>query len=101
MIKFISKIIILSFFTIIILTSCHSKTVGHRIVGIWEHAGNRVEFTTSGYMKKGDIKYPYTVTDKNVTIDDNGEALVVEYTINPNGTMTMNGIIYYPVKKGK
>ena len=101
MIRFLSKFIILFLLALCLLTSCHSKTVGHRIVGIWEHDGNRVEFTTSGYMKKGDAKYPYTVTDKNVTIDDNGKALVVEYMINPNGTMTMNGIIYYPVKKGK
>lgn len=84
---------------ILLLSSCHSKTVGHRIVGVWEHAGNRIEFSDNGYYKKGDMKYPYTVTEKKITIDKNGEALVVEYTINPNGTLTMNGLIYYPINK--
>ncbi len=50
-------------------------------------------------MKKGDKKYKYTVTDKTVTIDKNGKADVCEYTINTNGTMTFNGLIYYPVRK--
>lgn len=87
------------FVCVLVLSCCHSKTVGHRIVGVWEHAGNRIEFSDNGYYKKGDQKYPYTVTEDKITIDKEGEALVVNYTINPNGTLTMNGMIYYPVNK--
>lgn len=91
--------VILFFLCIFVLCGCHSKTTGHRIVGVWEHAGNRIEFSDDGFYKKGDKKYPFTVTENKVTIDKNGEALVVEYTINSNGTLTMNGMIYYPVNK--
>lgn len=83
----------------VLLLGCHSNLVGHQIVGVWEHDGNRIEFGTDGYLKKGDQKYAYTVTEEKVTIDNNGEATVVEYSINSNGTMTMNGMIYYPVSK--
>jgi hypothetical protein len=50
-------------------------------------------------MKKGDKKYKFTVTDKKVTLDKNGKAVVLDYTINSNGTLTLNGLIYYHVKK--
>ena len=80
------------------LLSCQSKVIGHQIVGKWEHAGSIIEFCTNGYFKKGDQKYKYTVTEKNVTIDKNGKAVVVKYTINSNGTLTMNNLIYYPVR---
>lgn len=50
-------------------------------------------------MKNGDKKYKYSVTEKKITIDKNGKAVVLDYAINSNGTMTMNELIYYPVRK--
>ncbi len=85
--------------SILFLIACNSNVTGHQIVGIWEHEGNRIEFTDKGYFKKGNEKYTYFVDEKQVTIDNNGEAMVIDYSINPNGTLTMNGLIYYPVSK--
>ena len=97
--RFILLFSVVLFVCIFFLTCCQSNVVGHQIVGVWEHEGEQIEFRTDGYMKNGDKKYKYTVTEKKVTIDKDGEAVVLEYTINSNGTMTMNGIIYYPVDK--
>lgn len=94
-----NKFILVILACILLLSSCHSKITGHRILGIWEHENNRIEFTENGYMKKGDKKYKFTVTDKKVTLDKNGKAVVLDYTINSNGTLTLNGLIYYHVKK--
>lgn len=80
-----------------LFTSCSSDITGHRIVGIWEHEGNRIEFTNKGWFKKGSEKYPFSVNEKSVTIDNNGEAMTVDYSINANGTLTLNGLIYYPI----
>ncbi|MBE6718092.1 MAG: hypothetical protein E7574_02395 [Ruminococcaceae bacterium] len=81
------------------LSSCASKVAGHQIVGVWEHEGNVIEFCTDGTFKKGKEKYKFSVTEDKVTIDNKGEAMVIEYAINSNGTLTMNGLIYYPVTK--
>lgn len=81
------------------LCACSANLTGHKIVGIWEHEGNRIEFTDNGYFKKGKEKYTFSVTDSQVTIDTGGEAMTLDYSINANGTLTMNGIIYYPVGK--
>ncbi len=82
---------------IITLIGCQSKLVGHQIIGVWEHGESKIEFKTNGYFYKGNEKYKFTVTDKKVTIDKKGEDMVVDYTINSNGTLTFNNIIYYPV----
>lgn len=84
---------------ILVLPSCHSNLTGHQIVGIWEHEGNRIEFTDKGWFKKGSEKYSYSVNEKKVTIDNNGEAMELDYSINSNGTLILNGIVYYPVSK--
>ena len=83
----------------LVITACSTNLTGHRIVGIWEHDGNRIEFTADGHFKKGKEKYTFSVTEEKVVIDNNGEALSLDYSINSNGTLTMNGIIYYPVSK--
>ena len=84
-----------------ILSACTSASSlkGHRILGVWEHNGSKIEFCDNGYVIKGNEKYAFSVNDKEVTIDNNGEALVLDYSVNSNGTMTMNGLIYYPVSK--
>ncbi len=81
------------------ISSCNSKITGHQIVGKWEHDGHIFEFGSDGYVKNENNKYPFSVTNEKITIDKNGEALVLDYTINTNGTLTMNGLIYYPLKK--
>ena len=92
---------VLSLFLICLLTlcACHSKVQGHRVVGVWEHDGSFIEFNKDGYFINGDKKYHFTATEDKITIDKNGEALVVEYTMNSNGTLTMNGLVFYPVRK--
>lgn len=82
-----------------LLTACKTKLTGHRILGVWEHNGSLIEFSDDGYFKKGNEKYSFSVNEKQVTIDNNGEAMVLDYFLNSNGTLTMNGLIYYPVSK--
>jgi len=93
----------ISLFLIILLVlstvGCRSKVLGHEILGVWEHDGNIIEFCTDGYVKKGSEKYEFSVANGKVTIDQNGEAMILDYVINSNGTMTMNGLIYYPVTR--
>ncbi len=84
---------------IFVFAGCHSNLTGHQIVGIWEHDGNRIEFTDKGWFKKGSEKYSYSVNEKKVTIDNNGEAMELDYSINSNGTLILNGLVYYPVSK--
>lgn len=93
-----NMLLVLALIPLILLSSCHSNVTGHQIVGVWEHHGNRIEFTDKGYFKKGKEQYPFTVNEKKVTIDNHGEAMVLDYSINSNGTLTMNGLIYYPVR---
>ena len=92
---------ILLLICIIAFTACGANFNGHELVGIWEHDGNRIEFTKHGYFIKGEEKYPFSVNENKITIDEKGAAMTVEYSINANGTMTMNGIIHYPVQRGK
>ncbi|MBR5322413.1 MAG: hypothetical protein IKU48_02565 [Clostridia bacterium] len=101
MLKFVKRIFILYLVAlmIFIFSGCHSNLTGHQIVGIWEHAGNKIEFTDKGWFKKGNEKYTYTVNEKKVTIDNNGEAMEIEYSVNSNGTLIFNGLVYYPVSK--
>jgi len=87
------------FLSLTLLFGCASKVEGHQIIGTWEHEGNIIEFDTDGFLKKGDEKYRFSVTDNTITIDNHGEATTIDYTINSNGTLTMNGIIYYPITK--
>ena len=91
------KKLLLPIITAILLVSCATQLTGHQVLGKWEHGGSMIEFTEEGYFVKGSEKYPFSVDEEKITIDNNGEALVVDYKINSNGTMTMNGIIYYPV----
>ena len=83
----------------LVFVGCQSNLTGHQIVGVWEHDGNKIEFTDKGWFKKGSEKYTYSVNEKKVTIDNNGEAMEVEYSINSNGTLIFNGLVYYPVSK--
>lgn len=97
-----TKKLILLFFTFTIFifaSSCNSRLKGHQIVGVWEHDGHYIEFSSDGYLKKGDQEYPISVNEEKITVDKQGEAVVLEYSINSNGTLTMNGLIYYPVTK--
>ncbi len=93
----------ITFFTIcsclLIFSGCHSKVMGHEILGRWEHNGSIIEFRNDGYFIKGDEKYEFAVTNDKVTIDENGNATILDYAMNSNGTLTMNGLIYYPVPK--
>ena len=84
---------------IMFLISCSAPLKGHEIVGVWEHAGSKVEFTDKGKFIKGKEKYDFSLSENKITIDNNGEAMVIEYSLNSNGTLTMNGLIYYPVRK--
>ena len=84
---------------LLVVTSCKAKITGHQILGVWEHNGSKIEFSDDGYFKKGNEKYEFSVTEKQVTIDNNGEAMILDYALNSNGTLTMNGLIYYPVSK--
>ena len=86
---------------VMINASCSANFSGHELVGVWEHDGNRIEFTKNGYFVKGDEKYTFSVNENKITIDEKGDAMTVEYHVNTNGTLTMNNIIYYPVRKGK
>ena len=95
----IKKLIIPIFISLTLLFGCASKVEGHQIIGKWEHEGNIIEFSTDGFFKKGDEKYRFSVTDNTVTIDNHGEAMIIKYAINSNGTLTMNGLIYYPITK--
>ena len=82
-----------------LLFSCAGSLKGHEIVGVWEHAGSRIEFTAKGKFIKGNEKYDFSVSENKITIDNDGEAMVIDYSLNSNGTLTMNGLIYYPVRK--
>ena len=84
---------------LLLLSSCHTSLTGHQIVGVWEHHGNRIEFTDKGWFLKGEEKYRFSVTEKQVTLDNDGEAMEMDYSVNSNGTLTLNGLIYYPVSK--
>lgn len=98
--KIIKHIISLFLFILFLtLTSCNSQLKGHQIVGKWEHDGHFIEFSADGYLKKGDLKYPISVSEEKIIVDKQGEAISLDYSINANGTLTMNGLIYYPVRK--
>jgi len=84
---------------IICITACNSKVTGHQIVGKWEHDGHVFEFCSDGFVKTDNDRYPFSVTNEKITIDRNGEAFVLDYSINHNGTLTMNGLIYYPITR--
>ena len=101
MLKFVKRTIILLLIGtfIFVFSGCHSNLTGHQIVGVWEHEDNRIEFTDKGWFKKGSEKYSYSVNEKKVTIDNNGEAMELDYSINANGTLNLNGLVYYPVSK--
>lgn len=101
MLKFVRYTFVIAVVIVLIFvfTGCHSNLTGHQIVGVWEHDGNRIEFTDKGWFKKGTEKYTYSVNEKKVTIDNEGEAMEVEYYVNSNGTLVFNGLVYYPVSK--
>lgn len=97
--RLFSVFLIICLFSIFLL-SCNTNLSGHELIGIWEHDGNRIEFTSNGYFIKGNEKYTFSVNENKITIDENGLAMTVEYTVNTNGTLSMNNLIYYPVRKG-
>ena len=77
--------------------ACNSKVTGHQIVGKWEHDGHVFEFCSDGFVKTDNDRFPFSVTNEKITIDKNGQAIIIDYTINNNGTLTMNDLIYYPI----
>lgn len=101
MLKFVRYAIVFLLISalIFVFAGCHANLTGHQIVGIWEHDGNRIEFTDKGWFKKGSEKYSFSVNEKKVTIDNNGEAMELDYSINANGTLNLNGLVYYPISK--
>lgn len=87
-------------FSVAVTSGCGvTQTIGHRILGKWEHDGNIYEFRSDGKFVYGSKAYDFSVNAEKVTIDKQGEALTFDYTINNNGTLSMNGIIYYPVRR--
>ena len=92
-------ILLFLFIFLFVLSSCNSELKGHQIVGKWEHNGHFIEFSADGYLKKGDRKYSISVNEEKIIVDNQGEAISLDYSINSNGTLTMNGLIYYPVRK--
>ena len=83
--------------TLLTAQSCDRGLTGHEIVGRWEHAGEIYEFRDDGTFVHGNESYPYSVSGRTVTLDRNGSAAVFEYSLNPNGTLRLGELIYYPV----
>ena len=100
-VKYLSLLIIIILSVLLFSCSRDSGLTGHRILGVWEHNGSVIEFCDNGKLINGSEKYTFSVTDEKIIIDNNGEAMELEYYFNSNGTMTMNGLIYYPVSTKK
>lgn len=80
-----------------LLVSCDHGLTGHEIVGRWERAGEIYEFCDDGTLIHGDCVYPYSVNGKEVTVDRDGNAVTLTYSLNPNGTLRLGDFVYYPV----
>ncbi len=90
-------VILLLFACLLSLVACDHALTGHEIVGRWERAGEIYEFRDDGTLIHGDSVYPYSVSGKEVTVDRDGNAVVLTYSLDPNGTLRLGDFVYYPV----
>ena len=79
------------------LFSCDGKFAGHELLGKWDHAGEIIEFCEDGTLLYNGKEYAFSVNGHTVSLDRDGTALNFDYALNPNGTLILGDLIYYPV----
>lgn len=87
----------------IFLFSCSTArtAIPNAIEGRWEHAGHVFEYRKNGKLIYDDEVMEYNVVDDDTIHvkrnDGTDRQYTFDYTFNPDGTLTINKVKYFPV----
>lgn len=80
-----------------LLTGCGGAEVPDELVGSWERCGETYVFTSGGNLRYpgGSLRYEASNNGIMVYDDERGREYELEYTVNADGSMTLNGVSFY------
>lgn len=87
----------------IFLSSCSfgQTEIPNAIAGKWEHAGHVFEYRGNGkLMYDGEVMRYEVIDDDTINVirnDGTERSYIFDYSFNPDGTLTINEVKYFPV----